>query len=277
LASLPGKIINKSRFIAKLMRIGAGPFSKLQLLTALLRNDLRRYIGSSIKPFTCRVQAGGRHATVSFTGSVGELMTLVDIFADDNYTPKHDHLHTLFDNQVHTLLDLGANIGLTSIWFTLIYPDISIDAYEPNPAIFPILQKNLAPFPRVRVFERAITGSGGSVTFHQSLHTLESSIFEARDSTDVKVPATTLDQAIETIGGSVDIMKIDIEGAEFDAFAAARLLPQVRVIIGEAHTTQSGHAQEELIELLASYNLVEIYNPNHTPVFGFYAAHTAPR
>ncbi len=71
-------------------------------------------------------------------------------------------------------------------------------------------------------------------------------------------------------------MKIDIEGAEFSVLEGSRRLGDVRAIIGEAHTEQSGHAQEELAKILSSFDLLEIYNPTRDTVFGFYAARTKP-
>jgi hypothetical protein len=79
---------------------------------------------------------------------------------------------------------------------------------------------------------------------------------------------------MELIGNSVDFMKIDIEGAEFEAFKSSKKLGQIRAITGEAHTEQSGHAEEELPVLLSSFDLVQVFNPNKDTVFGFYAAHT---
>lgn len=270
------KIKQKLTFIRKILSIGANTSSKLALLTQFAYLNYRRYVGPKERPFSCQVKVGGKSAQVSFSGSMSELHTLVDIFVDSNYAPQHGHNETLFSGEIRTLLDFGANIGLASIWFALTYPNISIDAYEPNPKMFALLKKNLAQFPRVRVFEMAISSTEGSVTFNQSHYSLESSMFSARDSTAITVPATTIDSAITKIGGAVDFMKIDIEGSEFDALKAAKQLKSVQAIIGEAHTEQSGHAEDELFNILRSFELVETYNPNHATVFGFYAAHTSP-
>lgn len=269
------KIHRKILFIRKLVLIGADFNSRRILITKSLRNSFRHFPFPE-QPFSCRVRVKNRSTLVYFTGTMGEIHTLVDIFADDNYVPKHRHTEVLFSDSIHTLLDLGANIGLASIWFVLNYPDIRIDAYEPNPEMFTLLKKNLSPFSNIHVFEEAISGAEGMITFNRSVHSLESSIFTARSSTILTVKSTSLNTAIKRIGGSVDLMKIDIEGAEFDAFKYCDYLSNVRAITGEAHTEQSGHAEEELYEILNSFDLVETYNPNHDTVFGFYAAHTKP-
>lgn len=266
--------MQKAYFTYQLVRLGGDLGSRYTLLREFLFLDYQRRVGGMGRPFSCRITSHGRSALISFTGTLGEILTLVEIFQNDNYVPHHNHTVDLFGGRITSLLDLGANIGLTSVWFALTYPEITIDAYEPNPELFPLLKKNLSSFPKVRVFEEAITGTEGHVSFNKSKYSLESSIFEARDSESVSVTATTLDQAIKRIGGSVDLLKIDIEGAEFDAFTTSTLLPQVRAITGEAHTEQSGHTEEELSQLLSSFDMVELYNPNNDTVFGFYAAHT---
>jgi FkbM family methyltransferase len=270
------KIKRKIILLTKIWSIGAGLPSKLTLLLEFARLSYRRYTSPQERPYSCRVQVEGRTARVFFTGTMGELLTLVDIFADYNYAPRHQLSNLPFHGESPTLLDLGANIGLATVWFALSYPDLSIHAYEPSPRMFALLQKNVSQFPNVEAFEEAIAGSAGTVEFNQSQHSLESSIFSARDSASVTVQAVSLDTAINRMGRRVDLIKMDIEGAEFDALKNSQGLAGVRSIIGEAHTEQSGHPQAELSELLSAFDVLEIYNPNNDTVFGFYAARTTP-
>jgi FkbM family methyltransferase len=261
------------QFLWKLARIGGDLRSKGILCAKSIRNSYRLILPPQ-NAYSCRVKVGKRSALVHFSGTMGEIHTLVDIFADDNYTPKHNHSEILFQRNIKSLLDLGANIGLASVWFALLYPGIKIDAYEPNPDMFALLEKNLSQFPNVRVFREAISGRDGTVSFNRSAYSLESSIYEARNSESIYVASTSLNTALRRIGGSVDLMKIDIEGAEFDALKECTHLAGVQAITGEAHTEQSGHAEHKLLDLLSSFNIVEIYNPNNVAVFGFYAART---
>ncbi len=194
------KIQRKAKFINDLLRLGAGWKSKAILMWAFLRFDHQRRNAPKNVGFPCRIKAQGRSTYVYFSGTMSELHMLVDIFVNDNYEPKHRHSKTLFSDDIRTMLDLGANIGLASIWFSLRYPNISIDAYEPNPAVFAILQKNLAQFPRARAFQKAIAPKEGVVEFNQSDFSLESSMFAARESKTIEVLATALDSAIELIG-----------------------------------------------------------------------------
>lgn len=269
------KLHKKIGMIRKLLAIGANPSSQINLVGQLLVLSIGRYVGFNKRPFSTCVRVGKNTSYMHFTGTMGELLTLVDIFADKSYEPDRTAEKALFPAGPKTILDLGANIGIASVWFLLTYPGCKLHAYEPNFDMFALLKDNLSQFPNAKVYEEAIAGTEGTVMFNKSAYSLESSIFDARESQSLSVHAITLDQAIERLGGSIDVLKIDIEGAEFDAFGSSRKLGFIKAIVGEAHTEQSGHLQEELSDLLSSFSVVKIYNPNNDTVFGLYAARVA--
>ncbi|MDP9255653.1 MAG: FkbM family methyltransferase [Actinomycetota bacterium] len=53
--------------------------------------------------------------------------------------------------------------------------------------------------------------------------------------TVVTVPAVSLDTVVQRVGGRVDILKLDIEGAEHPVLARATLLDRVALVVGEYH------------------------------------------
>jgi len=97
---------------------------------------------------------------------------------------------------------------------------------EANPALAESLKRT---FVETRVLHAALVGrnNGGPVSFTRSTNPESSSIFrewsEAHGIADqVKVPATTLSNLIRELGGRVDLVKFDIEGAEVDVLKEAR-------------------------------------------------------
>src|SRR3989344_2254740 len=270
------KIKRKITFVYKLVILGADVSSKLILIREYLYLMRTLYFGGKNKPFSCRIKTNGKSTRVFFTGTLNEMHALIDIFLEKNYELKFNHTQTLFSNNIKTLLDLGANIGLTSIWFAMKYPGITIDAYEPNPQIFDFLKKNLASIPGTRVFKKAVTGINGTMEFNQSENSFHSSVFAVENGHKISVESIDLDTAIAKIGGKVDVLKLDIEGAEFKALENSKQLVDIRTIIGEAHTAQSVNKEEDLKKLLSSFLTFKIYNPNKANIFGFYAARTTP-
>ena len=138
------------------------------------------------------------------------------------------------------ILDCGSNIGLSVLYFKSIYPAARIAAYEPDPSIVPYLRENLAmnAIGGVEVHEAAVGGSEGVLTFYSDGKygsALASVAVDAeRESwTRYDVPCLRLRDLLDE---PVDLLKMNIEGAEHDAIAgAADRLRKVRELLIEYH------------------------------------------
>ena len=67
------------------------------------------------------------------------LYTWKEIFVDEIYRFS-------CSAPIPVILDLGANIGLSVLYFKRLFPACRIYAYEPDPYIFEILQRNVTEF-----------------------------------------------------------------------------------------------------------------------------------
>jgi FkbM family methyltransferase len=59
------------------------------------------------------------------------------------------------------VLDIGANAGAFSIWAAHRWPGSTIDAYEPSPSTFALLQENTRSYPMIRCHNLAVYPSAG--------------------------------------------------------------------------------------------------------------------
>jgi FkbM family methyltransferase len=124
----------------------------------------------------------------------------------------------LADGKTPVIIDLGANIGLASLWFKERYPKATILAVEPNAANFQILKQNLARDHSAILLEAAVGSSPGNVEL--STTGLSWAVQTKRTDKDRGVMVVTVEQAISKISGAVPlIVKVDIEGFEKDLFA----------------------------------------------------------
>ncbi len=131
-------------------------------------------------------------------------------------------------------LDVGANIGLYCLGLSQLAPDGRVYAFEPSPGALQWLRRNLEAndVTNVEVVEAAVSDRVGTVGFHDvpfftagSFTADESSHLasEAVGSTLVEVPCTTLDAFVESSGVErVDVIKIDVEGAELSVLEGAK-------------------------------------------------------
>src|SRR5205807_1690901 len=59
-----------------------------------------------------------------------------------------------------TIIDAGANIGLSAVWLAEHYPTATVLAVEPEPGNFEVLLRNTANHPNVRCLCAAVSDSG---------------------------------------------------------------------------------------------------------------------
>lgn len=141
------------------------------------------------------------------------------------------------------ILDCGANIGVTTLHYKRLYPEARITAFEPDPEFAPILRRNLARngAPDVRVVESAAWTQTGTAAW----------VMEGRDGSRLAAGADAGTVAVSTVDladhltGDVDLLKLDVEGAEFELLPhLAPRLAAVRNVIVEVHITdQSRYSQ----------------------------------
>jgi len=148
------------------------------------------------------------------------------------------------------ILDLGANCGLSALFFLLRYPEARLTCVEADPALFAILRENLrtADFERrIRFLSAAVSPTAGEVEFHAAgadsgrLFPHETLPSETR-----RVPAVRLDELLHE---PVDLLKMDIEGAETEVLLASNQLQAAARLFVEYHSF-TGQPQR-LDELLA--------------------------
>jgi FkbM family methyltransferase len=96
---------------------------------------------------------------------------------------------------------------------------------------------NVGGLPNVEVVQCAVGARTGRARFQQSRRSSESrlAIDEGR-SWDIDVDVYAFDDQLDRLGlDHVDLLKVDIEGAEFDILEGAAWLSKVNELVGELH------------------------------------------
>lgn len=140
-----------------------------------------------------------------------------------------------------TVVDIGANIGAFTIDCAYRHRDLRVEAYEPNPAAFRTLQANVAAnglAGRVRVYNEAVGSAPGTLRLWHSDGNIAATAYplsRERKGSAVDVRVTDLTTVVQR-AGSVEVLKIDAEGAEADILEGGRsALGRVRQIVAEYH------------------------------------------
>jgi FkbM family methyltransferase len=155
-------------------------------------------------------------------------------------------------NEVDSIVDLGANIGVSVAYFHLVYPRARIIAVEADPDTFTRLTENCRDMNRVEFVNVAIARKTGPLIFHSNESSVSGSIYSrAHGVSEIEVRGITIDDLVrERCLDKVSILKFDIEGAEFDAFPASPyVLSSAKAITGEVHPDIGNKSGEQFLNL----------------------------
>lgn len=152
---------------------------------------------------------------------------------EDTFLWKHYDLP--YPDGPTTIIDAGAHIGLASIDFARRFPEATIIALEPHPENFALLQANTHSHANIHPINAALWPTEGSLEITNPEAGTWSFQCHANQNGDIKaltIPSLLAQFQID----SLDLLKIDIEGAEKELFAANyEWLKHVTSIIVELH------------------------------------------
>jgi FkbM family methyltransferase len=218
-------MIERLKYLMSLMRmfglsgVAAAVKGKLTSTPALL--EVRR---PEIKhPFFLRVDS-------SDIGTFEQIFINLDYAFSVKHAPKN-------------IIDAGGNIGFASIYFANKYPDAKIVVLEPEKSNFDLLKKNVALYSNITPVFGALWNQNGTINLVDPNLGKWGFMTQSQGSADTfgatlhAVPSMTVDTMMEKFGlERVDILKIDIEGAEREVFLdSSSWLKNVDTIIVELH------------------------------------------
>jgi FkbM family methyltransferase len=151
-----------------------------------------------------------------------------------------------------TVVDAGAHVGLFALRAAI--HAAHVIAIEPHPVTSTLLTLNLRKngIQNVTVIEKALWGANEPLKIVEGNHSAANAV-NSRECCGRGVEAVTLDELLET-SGTVDLLKLDIEGAEFEAITRARpeTLAKLNTIVGELHLVGHSNGANEIVEKLRS-------------------------
>jgi FkbM family methyltransferase len=156
------------------------------------------------------------------------------------------------DSRAPVIFDCGANVGTSCAFFKLVYPQSRIIAIEPNPKIVEYLKRNIKDnfLENIEVIEKAVWINNDGIELGLD-NADASSIHLEKNKTKVK--SVRLKDYLEK-EKVVDMLKIDIEGAELEVLKDCReSLTNVKNIFVEFHSYRNKPQRfSEVIEVLES-------------------------
>jgi FkbM family methyltransferase len=142
------------------------------------------------------------------------------------------------ENNKPYIIDAGANIGLSVIYFKLNYPDAEVVAFEPDKRIFEVLYDNIQSFgiKNVNLVNKAVWITETEIEFYSE--GADAGRVVENDYDYDRGKSTVLSESLKKyIFKQVDLLKIDIEGAEVKVIEDCKdVLCYVQKIFIEYHS-----------------------------------------
>lgn len=179
------------------------------------------------------------------------------------YKRPYEVLHTyteLFVDEIYRfetkeakpfIIDAGANIGLSVLYFKSLYPSAEVIAFEPDEDNCKLLRENISlnNLKDVTVEQAAVWIKDETLYFN-SAGSQGSKIAEEKDEQKNRIKVEAIRLADIIAQRQIDFLKIDIEGAEFGVLKdCANALGKVKHLFVEYHGKVN--ETEKLVELLS--------------------------
>ena len=237
--------------------------------------DLRRLVvgslgGRPVQLTSFSLMAPSINLAAAVRPATSDIATYEQIFLKGDYDSPH------LPPEAQTILDLGANIGLSALFFGARYPRARIVAVEPDKDNYSLLIKNVEPLgSRVACIKGAVWPTDGTVTFEMvDAQGANLDYWGGRvEKSDGVSPTSVRSFNIGTLCDMfsierIDILKVDIEGAELEVFSEGyeTWLSRVNTVVVETHERFRPGSEVAVRRALAA-NFVELPGVGENLVF----------
>lgn len=151
---------------------------------------------------------------------------------------EYEFLRSYISGRVNpVILDIGHHIGTFSLWASAVNPTAKIFGVEADPYTYKVAARNAELAQRRgvdwTVTRRAAWNTDDVLSFSTAGQTMGHKV---RSQGDAKVQGILLSALMPSNGGYVDLLKVDIEGAEERFLESGReQLPKVESLVVEIH------------------------------------------
>lgn len=168
----------------------------------------------------------------------GPVALVLEIFGDECYSQYFDI------PREGVVLDIGANIGVFTLYCTKKSGKLFVHAYEPNPKTNVTLRQNIivnGKKDRVRVYDEAVGRVRSDFKMWTNVPSLIATGYAttalSHEEGSITVPMIDLNEVVDRAGQAIELLKIDVEGAEADLLEGATrsTLSKINRVVLEYH------------------------------------------
>lgn len=162
------------------------------------------------------------------------------------------------DKDDPVIVDAGAHIGMTVLYFKMLFPNARIIAFEPIAANFELLNRNVREnqLDNVELYQSVVAPKGGMLRIHEPIGEgawksgagiIPKGWKGIQDNREIKVEAVGIQEILQE---KIDIFKMDVEGMEYEIIRnAGASISNVKNWLMEVHPRKD-HRREEIEKIL---------------------------
>lgn len=206
-----------------------------------------------------------QHKLTTFNNYFWLLHSIDEIFVEEVY-------NCVFESDYPKIIDCGANIGISILYFKQIAPAANIIAFEPDSHLCSIIEANVKSFglQGVQVVNKGVWNENAFLEF-EAEGTLGGEFQLGAETVSTKHKQVEVVRLRDLLHEEIDFLKIDIEGAEYEVLKDCReKISNVRNVFiefhGEADQPQKLH--EMLLWMSEAgfrYNIKDAWNNQPHP------------
>lgn len=175
------------------------------------------------------------------------------------------------------ILDIGANIGNSSLFYTSINPNAYILAFEPHPNTYKLAEENLKlnKFPNIHLLNIGLSEKKESLKLYEVNDNnpgMNRILTESNDFPFKTIDVDRLDTVCQQRKiDKIDFIKIDVEGFEYSVLSGGmevieRSKPVLFIEIDDNNLRGNNKSAKMLVELLISFGYREFYRAHDLSV-----------
>ena len=149
------------------------------------------------------------------------------------------HLQISLRGSPQLIVDGGANVGYSSIYFAEKYPDAHIIAVEPDPENCALFRKNCSVYPNIELIQGALwTSTSDLIVENPTAESWAFRVVGASSPTNDSFKGFTIADVLMYSGKQhIDLLKLDVEGSEEQLFTSGfeGWIDRVRTLMIELH------------------------------------------
>lgn len=215
---------------------------------------------------TIRVKIKDYKNWIYIRNNTTDVTVFYQVFLEKSYAHN-------YQIDARAILDCGANIGLSSVFYANKFPDAKILAIEPEKLNYKMLLKNTKKYNNIQGVYGGVWNKKTNLVIKNKLsESWEFEVIEANYSSVGSIPAYSLsDLMIEHNIEKIDILKIDIEGSEKELFQSnyKSWLSNTKILLIELHDGLRKGSSKSVFKAIVDYEFSMI-KKNENLIFTFH-------